>query len=266
MARGTQNPRMQGFGRRMQRLRSNADGRTDLTAMSRQEFVQKAMDMGEYIAVGTLSDIEQGYKNDVSVGQSVMFARVLGVPLAEILCDVTQPFEEADLPTFTGMSHLEVLDWCFGTISDGMGSYARLGPVPLLARQLELALEVHADAANLLREYLDSANEPKPQSAEERDSVAQSGEISADEFARRLQSVRDRNEARENWDIVEGFLLEVVPMRESLKQAGVRFGRPTHRFEMLSDARFKTVMQAYRHQHWNDWIHLRTDASPVAGR
>lgn len=226
------------FGKRMTHYRNNSVDDPKRKAMTRKEFIAKAESMGESVTIDWLASIELGQRRDLTLRDVMLLARVLDRPMIAIMCDLTQPFKEADLPTFKGKTNLEVVDECFGMLGDGLESYAPLGTIMYTAKKLALVMQTYESAFNALDYYIEPDAPEKPDAE---------GNVSGKAFLAALR----KDEYQPNIDVIDNFLKVVVPLRQSLRQEGVLFP-PDGPFRDLGDGRFEEFVKAAKQQHVED--------------
>mgnify|MGYP000181209622 CR=1 FL=1 len=228
-------PRTARFGRHIRDLRKNEDNSKAHKGMSRPEFVRKATELGEPVSIDWITAIELGQRQDLTLGDLMTLSRTLERPLAAILCDLKQPFEESFLPMFKGKTNIEVLNECFGALSDGLESYATLGSVVYNARKVELSMQVCNDALRILSDY-EGPETPESPSAE--------GYVSSEAFNDSLEKAC----AQEQFDVLNGYIPEISSLRKALKADGVHFPDRPGPFQNLCDERFNGMMLAVKNQ------------------
>ncbi|NMM93423.1 hypothetical protein G1C95_0608 [Bifidobacterium sp. DSM 109957] len=140
---------------------------------------------------------------------------------------------------FAGMANIEVIDEFFGAISDGLSSYASLGTIVYNARKLELSMQVYEEAFKALSDY---------EIPEEPEVTDEEGHVSGKTFLK----VLEWGGRRHNVAVIDGFLQEIVPLRESLRKEGVMFHSCTTRFQKLSDDQFNKYLNIIAKQNLYD--------------
>lgn len=225
------NRKLEAFGKRMQNLRRNEEDTPGHEAMSRRAFVERAGELGYNVSVDWITAIELGQRKDVTLSDVVILSKVLGLQPIRVLCDLSRPFNEADLPAFRGLSNIEVVGdfYCLG---DGIETYALLGPDVLAARKLELALKTYEDSLDKLESYFPP---DKP--------IELVGDEDDEEHQRLLRqafpTMLHREANRGHLDVIDGFVQMVKPWRDAVKASGVRFdGTIMDKYRVLRDDQF----------------------------
>lgn len=225
------NRKLEAFGKRMQNLRRNEEDTPGHEAMSRRAFVERAEELGYNVSVDWITAIELGQRKDVTLSDVVILSKVLGLQPIRVLCDLSRPFNEADLPAFRGLSNIEVVGdfYCLG---DGIETYALLGPDVLAARMLELALKTYEDSLDKLESYF-PPDEP----------IELVGDEDDEEHQRLLRqafpTMLHREANRGHLDVIDGFVQMVRPWRDAVKANGVRFDDTImNKYRVLRDDQF----------------------------
>lgn len=92
-----------------------------------------------------ISKIENGLKQDITVTELLQFAQALGISPLALICDVEQPYKEADNPAIAGALNNQIYDWF--NISE-FGSTSFSGP------HIDLPLSAPAERIRMIHYYL----------------------------------------------------------------------------------------------------------------
>ncbi len=95
-----------GIGRRIFRFRKEQG----MSAQDLADEIKRLYGAGN-MSRTTISKIENGYKQDVTVKELIQLSRALGVSPTMLLCDCEQPYELSDTPGCDGMQNQQVYEW-----------------------------------------------------------------------------------------------------------------------------------------------------------